>query len=90
MHSYGVLCGLMPVLSYRTVGKPCTGTYRVKEAFCGKAQTHSTRLWDVTLFFFPTSLPSGKNRKYNTINFNNSYFCNWGRIGLEWKRTHYY
>lgn len=37
-------------------------------------------LWDVTLLSFHTSLPSGRNRKYNTINLNNSYFQNWGRM----------
>lgn len=37
--------------------------------------------------FFLTSLSGGRNRKYNTINLNNSYFCNWGRVESGWKRT---
>lgn len=32
--------------------------------------------------------PSGRrNKKYNTINLNNSYFCNWGRVVKGWKKT---
>lgn len=38
---------------------------------------------DAMLLFLPASLSGERNRKSNTINWNNSYFHNWGGVKSE-------
>lgn len=101
IYGSGPLCGIAPALYCRTFVHACTWTCRLRETeLVGCESTileHNTltlrnmkslhqALCMVPLYFPTPNLSGGRNRKYNTINLSNSYFCNWDRVVRDGKK----